>query len=341
MASSTKRVSLALFVLLFTSATVQSEPLRLNHIQVIGTHNSYHVAPQEWVMETLQGVTREADGWNYTHAPLDTQLERDVYNFELDLHPFEEAFEVMHVPIVDAGSTCPLFVDCLQTVYEWSTRNPKHIPISFLLEFKIREATLDGRPLKDLNEATLLLLEQEILSVFPRERIITPDDVRGDSPTLTQAVQERGWPLLAESLGRVFFVIHNRSGLRAAYTETRPSLEGRLMFVNSATDRDDCAFIVVDNPYSERIPDYLQKGIMIRVRADSGLRQGRSGDVSRRDAAFACGAQIISTDFPTGEAHPDTGYVVKFPGAQPVRCNPRYSPTDCEEQLKRILSGKQ
>ncbi|MEI8255698.1 MAG: hypothetical protein WCJ30_08510, partial [Deltaproteobacteria bacterium] len=50
--------------------------LRVNHIQAEATHNSYHIRP------TVFGPD-----WNYTHAPLDAQLEQQgVRGFELDTH---------------------------------------------------------------------------------------------------------------------------------------------------------------------------------------------------------------------------------------------------------------
>ena len=41
------------------------DELRVTDVQVIGTHNSYHV------------MINELDAWNYTHAPLDEQI-RDL-----------------------------------------------------------------------------------------------------------------------------------------------------------------------------------------------------------------------------------------------------------------------
>ncbi len=317
-----------------------AEPLRLNHIQVIGTHNSYHVRPPDYIFETLSDWNAEVMAWDYTHDPLDIQLDNGVRNFELDIHPFTDGFAVMHVPVVDEASTCPIFVDCLRVVYDWSQRNPRHLPVSFLLEFKMREALMAGKPLMEINEAMCEAFEQAILSVFPREQLFTPDDIRGDAPTLTEAVRAHGWPTLEESLGKVFFVLHNRSELRQVYTEGRNSLEGRLMFVNSSPDRDDAAYIVVDNPYSDSIPELLRYNMLVRVRADSGLREARRGDGQRRDAAFSSGAHVVSTDFPNGKAHPDTGYVVAFPDNAPARCNPLFSPDDCTERLNALLENK-
>ncbi len=75
--------------------------LRINQIQFIGTHNSYHV----------RGATNRVREWNYSHAPLDVQLDRGVRSFELDLHYKQGEFEVFHVPLLDQGSTCPRLND--------------------------------------------------------------------------------------------------------------------------------------------------------------------------------------------------------------------------------------
>jgi hypothetical protein len=324
------------------SSFSHANPLLLNQIQVIGTHNSYHVRPSQSMIDTAMSVSDEARSFNYSHNPLDVQLDNGVRSFELDIQPFEEGFQVMHVPVVDGESTCPVFKDCLSTVLAWSERHPNHIPVSFLLEIKRDEALLAGKPLRKLDAATLELLEQDVLSVIPREKILTPDDVRGDSPTLAQAVRERGWPPLKDTLGKLFFLLHDRD-VADVYAEGHPSLKGRIMFVNSPPGRDDAAFMVINNPYAEKIPEYLALGLLLRVRADAGLQQGRKGDTSKRDTAFACGAQIISTDFPQGETCPDTGYVVAFPENAPARCGPLNSPQDCAAQLDALsetTSGK-
>lgn len=312
--------------------------LRLNHIQILGTHNSYHVQPQSSFQEAIRGVYPEAKTWEYTHPPLDVQLDRGVYNFELDLHAFVDSFEVLHVPIYDEETTCKRFTDCLQAVRDWSERHPRHLPISFLMEIKYEETHFSTRPVLPIEERTLLRIEEDILKVFPRERILTPDDVRGDAPTLREAVETRGWPLLEDVRGKVFFVLHNTRIWRELYTAERPSLEGRVMFVNSNENRADAAVIVMDNPRSERIPEMVRRGFIIRTRADAGLREGRLGETARRDAAFASGAHIVSTDFPPGSAHPETGYVVAIPNGAPARCNPINAPAGCAAGLDAMLS---
>ncbi len=309
-------------LLVYGSVAFGDTPLLLNQIQVIGTHNSYHVRPPDIMLETAATVTDEAKGMDYSHDPLDIQLDHGVRSFELDIQPFADGFYVYHVPILDDGSTCPIFRDCLATAWAWSKEHPDHVPISFLLEFKLMESLLAGKPLLKSDAVMLEMLEREILSVIPRDRILTPDDIRGNFSTLSASVSTRGWPPLDETRGKMYFIVHNRDVLREEYTRGRPSLEGRIMFVNSSPDQTYGAFAVVDNPYSKKIPEYIARGMIIRVRADAGLKQGRTGDTRGRDTAFASGAHIISTDFPRGRASADTGYCVEFPGGAESRNNP-------------------
>lgn len=301
--------------------------LRLNEIKVIGTHNSYHVRPSGGVGRLIMENVGRAQGWDYTHAPLDKQLERGVRNFELDLHGFATGFEVLHVPIYDPGTTCPRFMDCLETVAAWSERNPGHVPVSFLLEIKYRETALDPRESIAWDRADLERLESEILAVFPRERLIVPDDVRGGAATLRDAVQAgEAWPKVEDARGKMLFILHNRTGIRERYLEGNPNLEGRVMFVNSAPGDSFAATIVADNPRDSRVADLARSGFLVRTRADSGLREARAGDTRRRDAAFASGAHIISTDYPPGQPHEETGYIVAFPEGAAARPNPVTAP---------------
>src|SRR5258707_801357 len=61
--------------------------LRLDQIQVIGTHNSYHLAPDSVAMGLMRAVVpKEADANDYSHATLTEQLQRiGVRQLELDL----------------------------------------------------------------------------------------------------------------------------------------------------------------------------------------------------------------------------------------------------------------
>ncbi|NIA14714.1 MAG: hypothetical protein GWP08_11595 [Nitrospiraceae bacterium] len=299
-----------------------ADALRIHQLQVVGTHNSYHVRPEEPGFSLAKQVYPDAVTWDYSHAPLDTQLDRGVRSFELDLNNIPEGFEVYHWPLVDFETTCRRFVDCLQVVRAWSVAHPKHVPISFLLEIKDDPDALKSSRAEPTTPEDLDRLDEEIRSVFPEDSLITPDVVRGGAETLEAAVLAGAWPTLEEARGKVMIILHETNEIRDDYCAGRPSLEGRAMFVLSEPGRPDAAAILRNDPYDAEIPRLVKLGYFVRTRADSGLR----ADPKRRDRALASGAHIISTDFPPGEAHAESGYFVALPGGVAVRANPVSAP---------------
>ncbi len=292
---------------------------RMNQIQVIGTHNSYHKRPS--YLSWAKNYVKETEGWDYEHLPLDVQLENGVRSFELDIHNTPEGWKVMHVPQFDAGSICPNLHECLRVIKEWSDKNPTHVPISVLIEWKSEGPTIN-KSITVPKREDVDRIEADILSVWSRDRIITPDDVRGEFKTLEEAVLKKGWPLLNEVRGKIMFIFHNRGVLRGYYLEGHPNLENRLMFVNSNPGEPFCATVVVDNPYREQIPELVKKGYFIRVFGGNPKSQPMNKVREKDEKAFACGAQVISTDNPPGESCPKTGYFLLFPEGTTVRWNP-------------------
>ena len=302
----------------FSADPADCENLRINQLQFIGTHNSYHIR--------VPGKSnRDIADWNYNHAPLDVQLDRGVRSFELDLHDREGAFEVFHVPLLDEGTTCRRLSDALATVRKWSDAHPRHLPISFLFELKKEGPRLDQR-IQEVDAAGLGRLDEVLSAGFPAERRISPDDVRGNGKTLREAVRTTGWPTVAASRGKVFFILHDNGKQRDLYLQGHASLRGRVMFVRSDETRDEGATLVLDNPRSPDIPRLAKAGYFIRTRADANVKPGATDRTTRLEAALASGAQILSTDFPTGEPESATDYVVQFPNAAPARVNPVSGP---------------
>jgi hypothetical protein len=290
----------------------------MNQLQVIGTHNSYHTREKPI-------ASGRAAAWNYTHPPLNVQLDNGVRSFELDLHWRNGEFQVFHVPLIDEGTTCKTLAEALATVRRWSESHPNHVPISFLFELKTEGPGIDKR-IKKVDAAGLDQLDEVLRAGFAEGRIITPDVVRGEAESLREAVTKRGWPTVVESRGKVFFILHNDGDQRELYSKDRPSQRGRVMFVRSDPTREDAATLVMDGPNDPQIPELVRAGYFIRTRADSDIRIEGSGQPQRRDAALASGAHILSTDFPRGEADKETGYVVEFENAAPARINPVNGP---------------
>jgi len=348
---------LGLLVAIATSPVHSEETggLRINQLQYIGTHNSYHVALPETQLKKLGRINSNwQDALNYTHRSLTGQLEDlNVRHFELDLfadpegghllkkgglnllglsaarsESFRKAmkipgFKVLHEPSVDYLSTTPSLISALKEIRAWSGKNPGHSPLFILLEMKDKSPVPFARKPVAFTRKALEAVEAEILTVFRANRIITPDSVRGKAPTLRQAVRKKGWPTLKDSRGKVMFGLDNSGRILDLYLQGNPSLEGRLLFASVRENDPGAAWFKLNDPVRnfELIQKLIRSGFMVRTRADSDTREARNNDTRRRDKALASGAQFISTDFPE-PMMTVSSYSVGFKKAAPYRRNP-------------------
>ena len=290
--------------------------LRLNHIQVAGTHNSYHI-------DTKSGIP----GLDYTHAPIPTQLgSQGVRQLELDIQwdMTNKLLRVYHIPVVDQLSTCDLFTDCLAAVKGWSDKNRAHLPVVILVESKVTY--------KSLTEGTQAysLVEADLLKVFPRDRLITPDHVRGSHATLNDAIVKEGWPTLDRVRGKVLVALLGGDGV-SLYTSGDKHLKGRPMFVTGGAGKPYSALLSFNSSDTDetKIRQAAEAGYLIRARADSpGDEDAKKNNTKKREAALRAGAHLVSTDYPAKV--PGIDYVMKIPGGTPARCNPITAPPTCK-----------
>lgn len=285
--------------------------LRMNHVQMLATHNSYHVRLEPAPIPE----------WDYFFDPITVQLEdQGVRALEIDLH-FDDAtleYRVFHIPIIDAGSTCDRFDDCLAEIRRFSDAHPGHHPLFVQLEIK------DRGPMETL-DAQLDLIDAQIRAVFPEELLVTPDLVRGTRATLREAILEDGWPTLAVARGRTMFAFDCPRELCLAYARGG-TLDGRVVFADSTPD-DGFAAVMIANSPDDYARDLVEQGFIVRVFADSAVDL-LEGEGDELDAALATGAQVISTDVPV--ARDDIpGYVASIPGGTPSRCSPVSAPEGC------------
>jgi hypothetical protein len=311
--------------------------LRMNEIQVIGTHNSYHreLSPAERAAhDAVYGGAQIYDAFlAYSHASLPNQLGRQgVRGLELDLYPdpegglysnpllrqrlaagplmdrdwYRPGAKVLHTHDIDYNSTCVRLVSCLRLVRRWSRANRGHLPLLVMLELKGTDPVAGpagGVTVPPWNGAALGDLDAEIRSVFRAGELLTPDDVRRPGLTLRQSVLRSGWPALPRTRGRVVFLMDNDPGpVSAAYLRGRPSLQGRVLFTNARPGAPDAAFVKRNDPTGARnqrqIRRLVRAGYLVRTRSDIPLATVTSGNRAQLRAALRSGAQLVSTDFP-------------------------------------------
>jgi Phosphoinositide phospholipase C, Ca2+-dependent len=186
-----------------TSSTEPARPLAINHMQVIGSHNSFHLKPQPVAFEAIASVSPElAESIEYSHRPLTEQLEQfGIRQFELDVFADPEGglysnraanavigldpiapepelrvpgYKVLHTQDFDYETTCLTLVACLTEIEAWSSEHPSHLPVMIMLEVKTQSvpeaAAADGLDLTiDLPWTVPVPITPELLDALDAE----------------------------------------------------------------------------------------------------------------------------------------------------------------------------
>jgi hypothetical protein len=324
----------------------------MNQLQAMGTHNSYKMAIAPLEMANVRARNpKAADTLDYSHIPLTDQLNDGARELELDFvydpqggrystplgrkmapatTPYDltsmakPGMKVLHVPDIDYRSVCPLLVDCFKEVRAWSNAHPDHVPILIIFNLKQDQLKVPGAvQLLPFDAAAMDAVDAEIRSVFKPGELITPDQVQGKHKTLREAVMAGAWPTLKAARGKIMLAMDESPDVVSVYRGARKSLEGRMMFVNIDEASPAAGYITLNEPIKEnaRIQAAVKAGLIVRTRADADTWEARKNDTAPREAAFASGAQYVSTDY----MHPDTRfspYQARLPGGGVARENP-------------------
>jgi hypothetical protein len=144
--------------------------LKLNQIQILGSHNSYHKHMPNNLFSFLGNINfllpaeYKVEALDYYHEPLEDQL--DIYQmrgFEIDLYADpaggrfynrqgnlfaqlpvasgidelkQPGFKVLHIPDIDYETHFYTFKSTLQALKTWSDARPNHIPVFLHIETK-------------------------------------------------------------------------------------------------------------------------------------------------------------------------------------------------------------
>lgn len=359
-----KAIVLALAAAAAISAQTPADQFRMNQMQAVGSHNSYKQAIDPALLKLLRkDDPRRYASLEYEHASFGEQLDIGLRKLEIDVvhdpqgglyaHPLglrlvEEAglpagpkydpdglmtkpgFKVLHMPDIDFRSHVYTFKQALAELKAWSDAHPRHLPILITMNAKdsgSSDAAGFVQPLL-FDRKAYDAWDAEIRGVLPSEKLLTPDDVRGGFQTLEQAVLANRWPTLREARGRFLFILDENGAKMEAYIQGHPSLAGRVMFVNAIEGRPEAALRIVNDAVGDfhYIQRLVKAGYIVRTRADADTREARAGDYSTMKAAFASGAQYVSTDYYYPNKDFGTGYQVKLPGGGAGRWNPLLTP---------------
>lgn len=343
-------------LLVFCTINSPYDNVPINHIQVIGSHNSYKQAIDPKLFTMLRGRDSAAmSKIDYSHATLTEQLDMGLLDLEIDVyadtaggkyaHPKgldlapgqpaydpqglmkQPGFKVFHIQDIDFRSNCPTFKQCLQELKKWSDLHPDHHPIFITMNAKDEPMKKPGFTIPDkFTPGIYDKLDKEIADYLGMEHVITPDDVRSKYKTLESAVLHQNWPTLKKAKGKFIFLLDETEPKLTEYISGHPSLKGRVLFTNSEPGTPEAAIYVMNNAKADlaQITALVKKGYIIRTRADSDTQEARANDKGSFDAAKKSGAQIISTDYYKKSEHFKSDYIIAFAGGGYFRLNPLF-----------------
>ncbi|WP_172281495.1 phosphatidylinositol-specific phospholipase C1-like protein [Chryseobacterium sp. LAM-KRS1] len=325
--------------------------VKMNEIQVIGSHNSYKKAilPEVYDFLAKKDSLHSLPKIQYEHIAIPEQLDLGLRNLELDVYadskggkyahpkildlvktkqPFDPegkmkkpGYKMIHITDIDYQTWYYTLEECLKDLKKWSDAHPDHDPIFITLEPKDGRANTFGTEPEHYTSQLFDDLDNELKKYLGKNKIITPDDIRGSYTTLNEAVLHKNWPTVKNAKGKFLFVLDNDGENRDLYIKGHASLSGRMIFTNSVPGTPEAAVLFRNDPGPE-IRELVLKGYIIRTRADADTMEARAGDYSRFEKAKASGAQIISTDYYLPSSLFKSDYKVSFENNTYERKNP-------------------
>lgn len=335
----------------FTQMHAQSDNLKLNQLQVIGSHNSYKTAIEPALYKVIYEKDSAIAGVQYEHIAITDQLNLGLRNLEIDIyadskggkyaHPKglemaksdkaydpngemnKPGFKIIHMVDVDFRSSVLTFESCLKMLKKWSDEHPGHIPVFITLEPKDGYTNQFGTTPEAFTPQLFDEADAVIRANLGADKLITPDMVRGKYATLEEAVLNGNWPDLKHAKGKFFFLLDDSKNKMKMYMDGHPSLKGRVAFVNAKPGTPEAAAMFRNESNKDTdITDLVKKGYIIRTRADLNTVQARKNDYSLFELAKKSGAQIITTDYYQPSKLFKSTYQIKFDDGGYVRTNP-------------------
>lgn len=311
--------------------------LRLNELQVIGSHNSYRrrmYAPLFAFVQGLEGLQPELSPstLDYDHVPLAEQLASyGVRALELDLYNDPEGgrfyerkglafieeptasnlpelqqpgLKVLHIPDFDYETHHLTFRGALSEIRAWSDAHPDHLPLFIQLETKestvadaLMGVQVDLTTAVPFDAAAVAAIDAEIREVFTDPARLITPDDVRGAHATLEEAVLAGAWPLV-SAARGRVMFFMEGPAVDDYLAAAPGLEGRAVFPLGNPGQAHAAFVLRnDSTAAAEIADLVGRGYIVRTQADSGTAQARSGDTTRLRSALRGGAQIVSTDY--------------------------------------------
>ena len=295
--------------------------VKFNEVAYIATHNSYQLPSVPTIQKffdnlealTFGGVSGEKP--EFCSDTLTEQLNLGIRSVELDIQTVvdgdEVSFVCSHSPLLDMTSTCYNFELALEEIRMWSDANPRHLPITIIIEPK--EFFLLEYGMRFFNLEYANVLDNLVSEVFG-DKLITPSEMMGEYDSFREMREADDWMTLEECAGRVAVFFHDTDFVTEKYIAQDETIKTRSMFPMLRYDDRDKSYasvLIVNKP--DEIEKYSQelvydKNLIVRTMVDS---YGSYNEDDRRKT-LESGAQILSTDYPKKADMTGVEYYVDF-----------------------------
>ncbi len=300
--------------------------IKFNELRFIATHNSYQTpATDEYkelygnLSELTLGIVNKEKAEFYSET-LTQQLNMGIRSLEMDVETFDKngdiSFTCMHAPYTDMTTSCYDFSLALKEIKMWSDNNPKHLPITIIIEPKG-----SFLPLEDMKHFNLDYAKEldKALKKGLGDKLFTPADMLRDYSSFGEMRNADDWCKAEDMLGKVLILLHE-CDVTEGYIDIDKFIKTQAMFPMLRADdidRDCTSFILANEPddflkINKEV--LLEKKIIARTRADSY----GNNPTDRRNNAISCGAQIVSTDYPPKTDSKEGDYILSFGGTKTI-----------------------
>ena len=331
--------------------------LRLNQLQMIGTHNSYHQAPDASLLGYLRtSGFADGDDWtgpklaraiDYAHPPLTAQLDEGIRALELDVHDDPDGTRFVRPPFLDTLASHGLAPDRawdpndeMKTPGFKTLHKPAYDPRSSCPIFRqCLEAVARWSDRHPDHEPIVLMIEVKRESSAARAGCVTLCPAGwarlkaemllslGRARLILPSEARQQWPSLEEARGHVLVMLLDTDSTAASYRRQTDQSGDDIMFTAlRPTKRQPLRpdghsrIAILPDPADPRIADARRAGFLVYTRADADTEEARANSTARREAAFQSGANFIATDYPDPDPRL-SDYRVRFGDGGFDRCN--------------------
>jgi hypothetical protein len=213
----------------------------------------------------------------------------------------QPGFKLLHIADIDYETNYLTFKQALKEIRLWSDSHVGHTPLFINIEPKEENPGdyssflrfLGFKKAAKFDSTAYSCLENEIFSTLNRTSLFTPSDLQGSYSSVSERLDQQGWPLLNEVLGKIIFVVDDDG--KGQYKESK---RNPLMFVYGEPSDSTTAFVKRNDPVGkEQEISLLTEKYIVRTRTDVETIHARENDYSMFYSALASQAQIISTDY--------------------------------------------